>query len=912
MFSQLRLRIQAALHRRHLERDLEEEVAYHLQRRADSLREAGDPDPEHAALRRFGNPASLRENLRDQWTFPRLESVWQDTRYAARLLRNSPGFTAVAVLSLALGIGANTSIFTVIDAILLKTLPVPEPSQLVILRNATKIEKDLRWSRTGSMGGLDKESGLRTSSVFPYLAFQELQAQLTSASVFAFASLFDIHTVVQGRASMGSGHMVSGNYFQVLGVHPGLGRLLVEADDRPGAPRAAVVSHRFWQTALASDPAVIGRTLGINAVGFTIVGVTPPGFYGVSVGGFISAPDVYVPLQAQPLLAPYTPHSSRSIFQAPDFLWLNIMARTRPGASRQSTASEATSLWRQFILEQGFSKDPVRDDFRIIALAGAQGIDSLRTKFERPLLMLQVVVALVLLIACANLASLLLARSESRRREINVRLALGAARARLFRQFLTESLLLGALAASLGVLLAQWGTQVLVAALFERDVALRLQIQPDLRVLLFSLTLSLLTVFLFGLAPAFRATRTSLAPELHRMARTAFLSRAVIVTQVALSLVLLAGAALFLRTLQNLYSVQLGFNKENVLIFAVDPTRNGMRDQQLVNFYEALRARLRVIPGVRSVSASNETLMSGWYSSSMIAMNGESAAGSQPISMRYLRVTPDFFETMGIPLPSGRGILESDTAAAPSVAVLSETAARLVAPSGSPLGRSFQWTGKWRGKEVTVVGVARDTRSHELSQPVEPTLYVPYLQGPWDVGRLQFELRTAVPARDVLPLVHQAVQALDANLPPYQFRTQSEQVDERFALQRVLARACTAFGLMALLLASIGIYGIIAHSTTRRTAEIGVRVALGARPADVIWLVLRQAAFLAALGILAGLALSLASARLIEASLYQVKATDPAALAAAAAVLALTVFAAGLLPARRAAKVNPVAALKYE
>lgn len=912
MFTQLRLRVKAALHRRRLERDLEEELAYHLQRRTDSLREAGEPDPHHAALRRFGNPASLRENLHDQWTFPRLESIWQDLRYAARQLRNSPGFTAVAVLSLALGIAANTSIFTVIDTLLLKTLPVPEPGQLLVLRNGSKAEKNLRWSRRGSMGGLDKETGLRTSSVFPYAALQKFRTQLTSASVFSFASLFDIHTVVRGRASMSSGHMVSGNYFHVLGVQPALGRLLDESDDRAGAPPAAVVSHRFWQTVLASDPSVVGRTLGVNTVSFTIVGVAPPEFYGVSVGGFISSPDVYVPLHAQPQLAPETMEPGQSIFQAPDFLWLNIMARTRPGSSRQSTAAEATSLWRQFVLEEGFSKDPAADDFRILAISGAQGIDALRGRLEKPLLMLQVVVALVLLIACANLASLLLARSETRRREITVRLALGAARTRLLRQFLTESLLLGALAASLGVLLAQWGTRILVSALFEREDALRLQLQPDLRVLLFSLTLTLLTVLLFGLAPAFRATRTSLAPELHRTARTAFLSRAVIVTQVALSLVLLAGAGLFLRTLQNLYSVQLGFNKENVLIFAIDPTRNGMRDQQLVNFYESLRARLRGVPGVRSVSASNETLMSGWYSDSRIVMNAETGAGAQPVSMRYLRVTPDFFETMGIPLPAGRGILESDTAAAPSIAVMSEAAARRVAPSGSPVGRTFQWTGKWRGKDVTVVGVARDTRPHDFIQPIEPTLYVPYVQGPWPVGRLQFELRTAVPARQVLPLVRQAVQDLDPNLPLYQIRTQSEQVDDRFTLQRVLARACTGFGVMALLLACIGIYGIIAHSAARRTAEIGVRVALGARPADVVWLVLHQAALLASIGILIGIALSLASARLVEASLYQVKATDPVALAAAVFILAFTVLAAGFLPARRSAKVDPVSALKYE
>ncbi|WP_321472085.1 ABC transporter permease [uncultured Paludibaculum sp.] len=912
MLSELRLRIKAALHRRRLERDLEEEVAYHLQRRADSLRADGNPDPENAALRRFGNPASLREDLHDQWTFPRLESIWQDTRYAARLLRNSPGFTAVAVLSLALGIGANTSIFTVIDTLLLKTLPVPEPGQLLILHNGSKSQKDLRWSRRGSMGGLDKETGLRTSSVFPYPAFQQLQTRLTSASVFAFASLFDIHTVVQGRASMSSGHMVSGNYFHVLGVRPALGRLLDEADDRAGAPLVAVVSHRFWQTVLTADPAILGRTLRVNAVDFVVVGVAPPGFYGVSVGGFISAPDVYVPLHVQPQLTPDWVDPGQSAFQAADFLWLNLMARTRPGASRQSTAAEATNLWRQFIVDQGFAKDPARDDFRVLAKSGAQGIDSLRSKFERPLLMLQVVVALVLLIACANLASLLLARSESRRREIHVRLALGAARARLFRQFLTESLLLGALAALLGALLAQWGTRILVAALFERDDALRLQIQPDLRVLLFSLALSLLTVFLFGLAPAFRATRTSLVPELHRMARTALLSRAIIVTQVALSLVLLAGAALFLRTLQNLYSIQLGFNKQNILIFAIDPTRNGVRDQQLVSFYESLRARLRTIPGVHSVSASNETLMSGWYSNSMIEMTGGRNAGSRPISTRFLRVTPDFFETMGIPLTQGRGVLESDTESAPSVAVMSEAAARRVAPGGSPVGRTFQWTGKWRGKDVTVVGVARDTRSHDFSQPIEPTLYVPYRQGPWDVGRLQFELRTTVSARDVLPQVRQAVQDLDANLPLYQIRTQTEQIDDRFALQRVLARACTAFGVVALLLACIGIYGIIAHAAARRTAEIGVRVALGARPADVVWLVLRQAALLACAGIVAGVALSLLSARLIEASLYQVKATDPVALAAAAAILALTVLAAGFLPARRASRVDPVAALKYE
>lgn len=912
MFTQLRLRLQAALHRRRLEKDLEEELAYHLQRRADSLREAGEPDPEHAALRRFGNPASLRENLHDQWTFPRLESVWQDLRYAARQLRNSPGFTAVAVISLALGIGANTSIFTVIDTLLLRTLPVPEPGQLLILRNGSKAGKNLRWSSTGSMGSLDKETGLRTSSVFPFTAFQKLQSRLSSASVFAFASLSDIHTVVRGRASVSSGHMVSGNYFQALGVRPGLGRLLDEADDRAGAAPAAVVSYRFWQSALASDPAVIGSTLAVNTVHLTIVGVAPPGFYGVSIGGFISSPDIYVPLQAQPKLLPDWLQSGHSAFQSPDFLWLNIMARMRPGSTRQSTAAEATSLWREFILEEGFSKDPARDGFRVLALPGAQGIDSLRSSVERPLVLLQIVVGLVLLIACANLASLLLARSETRRREITVRLALGAARVRLFRQFLTESLLLGVLAASFGVLLAQWGTRLLVSALFDRDDALRLQVQPDLRVLMFSLALTLLTVLLFGLAPAYRALRATLAPGLHRTARTALLSRAVIVTQVALSLVLLAGAGLFLRTLQNLHSIQLGFNKENVLIFAIDPTRNGVRDQQLVNFYEALRARLRGIPGVRSVSASNETLMSGWYSSSMVVMNGESGAAGQPISMRFLRVTPDFFETMGIPLSAGRAILESDTAAAPSVAVMSEAAAHRVVPSGSPLGRSFQWSGKWRGKDVTVIGVARDTRPHDFKQPIEPTLYLPYVQGPWPVGRLQFELRTAVPARQVLPQLRQAVQDLDANLPLYQIRTQSEQVEDRFTQQRVLARACTGFGLMALLLACIGIYGVIAHSAAHRTAEFGVRVALGARPIDVVWLVLRQAALLALLGIIAGIALSLASARLVEASLYQVKAADPAVLAAAAFILAFTVLAAGFLPARQSSKVDPVSALKCE
>lgn len=912
MLSELLLRLKAARHRRRLERDLDEELAYHLQRRAESLRAAGEPDPELAAQRRFGNPGALRESLRDLWTFPRLESIGQDLRYAARLLRNSPGFTLVAVLSVALAIGANTAIFTVIDNLLLKTLPLPEPGRLIILRNGVKPSVNLRISRRGNMGSRDGATGLQTGSTFPYPALERFQQRMATASVLGFTNLGDVQAVVNGRATMGAGHLVSGNYFQVLGARPALGRLLDPSDDQPGAPRAAVLSYRFWQKEFGSDPAAIGRTLNVNTVNFTVVGIADPSFYGVSAGGFISSPDVYLPLHAQPRLVPEWVEPGESAFQQSDFFWVNLMARARTGANSAAVAAETTALWRQFVRENGFSADPVRDGFTVLTSPGAQGIDSLRTRFQRPLLMLQVVVALVLLIACANLASLLLARAEARRREIHVRLALGAARGRLFRQFLTESLLLGSLACGLGVLLAHWGTRLLAAALFTTGEELGISLRPDLRVMLFSFGISLLAILLFGLAPALRAAGSGVVPHLSRMGRTAFVSRVVIVTQVALSLVLLAGSGLFLRTLQNLYSIELGFDKQNLLLFTADPTRNGLRGQPLAAFYDNLRTRLAVLPGVQSVSASNETLLSGWYSSTTIAMDVAPGSARQAVSVHYLRVLPEFFETLGVPVRLGRGIQATDTESAPAVAVISEAAARLIAPQGTALGRTFQYGGKWAGRQVTVVGVARDTRAHNFDSPIAPTIYVPYRQGPWEPSRLQFELRTPLPVRDILPQVRQVLRELDPKLPLYSVRTQSEQVDERFVLQRVLARACTGFALVALLLACIGIYGIIAHAASRRTAEIGVRVALGARPVDVSWLVLRQAALLSAIGIAVGLALSMWAARLIEAVLYQVKATDPVSFAAAAAVLAFTVLAAGYWPARRATRLDPVSALKVD
>ena len=861
-----------------------------------------------------------------------------DLHYAIRLLLKSPGFTAVAVLSLALGIGANTALFSVVDAMLLKMLPVKDPERLVLFRSMAPREFS-PGSYTGN-AGRDPMTGQRWMTSFPHQSFQRMREQESALSdIFAFGGV-SLNVNANGRADVAIGQAVSGNYFAVLGVQPWRGRVLTEDDDKPASSPVAVLSHRYWQQRFGANMAVIGQQINLNNVAFTVAGITPPGFEGTMDAG--STQDVTIPISWEPQL--YVEHE-RSRMHGAGVWWLRLMGRLKPGATAEQARTQLESAFHHSVVEhrtarqaqaQASGAHPIapldpKDYPRLFVDPGGQGEMNSRQYYAPSLYLLLGVVGLVLLIACANVANLLLSRAASRQKELGVRLALGAGKWRLIRQLLTESVLLSGLGGVMGVLFALWIKDGLLAVGDWGGRGMR-AFNPELdwRVLGFTVALSLATGILFGLAPAWRATKVDLTPTLKdgRHGSSALsrslLSRGLVVLQVALSLLLLVGAGLFVRTLLNLQRVDPGFNTSNLLLFEIRPGLIGYKDEKLERLYQELVERLEAVPGVRKVTFSSDSLLSRGSSSRGVYLR--SALNAPPDKEGRIKesgegyinhVRENFLEAMEMPLLAGRTLREQDDARGPKVVIVNQTFVKRYFPNENPIGKRFAFASD-KPDEIEIVGLAKDAKYTRQRDEIPPTIYLPWRQGLRSMSGATLELRTEGDLTTVVAAVRQAARAVDENLPLDNVRTQVEQAEETLAMERLFAKLLTLFGLLAQQLAAIGLFGVLAYSVSQRTQEIGIRMALGAGRRDVLKMIVRQGMVLALLGVLLGLVGAYVLTKYLESwmnlsrMLFGVKPSDPMTYGVIAVLLTLVALVACFVPARRATKVDPMVALRCE
>ena len=816
-----------------------------------------------------------------------LDALRQDLRYSFRNLRSSPGFAAVAIFSLALGIGANTAIFSLIDAVMLKYLPVSHPEELLqvaLPQNGTNFTNPL-WEALR-----DREQ------VF--------------SGVFAWGlARFNLNRA--GEARYAPGVWASGSYFTTLGLHTAIGRTFTQADDKRGCPATAVLGYDFWQKEYAGRPDVLGRSVSLEGHPFEIIGVVQAGFYGLQVG---NAADIFVPICSEPVI-----RGEASSLDKRSNWWLLVIGRPKPGLDQRSVTAGlktiAPQVYAATILLDWRPEDKREYERRTFeAIPGGNGVSFVRTQYRQALLVLMGAVGMVLLIACANVANLLLARAALRQREIAIRMAIGAGRTRLVRQFLTESLLLSLAGAALGVLFAQWGSRMLLGFLPAFGSRAFLDLTVDLRVLLFTIGAAVLTGLLFGLAPAWRGTRAQPQTAMKAHARGVAeghsrfsLGKSLVILQVALSMVLVAGAGLMLRTFGKLASVDAGFERDHVLLVRTDLRNARHPSDELPAAFEDMRVRLKALPGVISTSFSDVTPISGSSSNISIEVEGF-VAKSRRDSVAYTnRVSRGFFETFSTPLLQGRDFDPHDVGGAPMVAIVNEALAKKFFSGANPVGRYFRTNLFKPGPPIQVIGLVRDAKYRNLREEALPTFYTPLAQEEHFYPFTTFELRGIGDVASLVPAEKSAIADVNPDVT-VEFRTLAVQVAESLSRERLLATLSGFFGALALLLATVGLYGVMSYSVARRTNEIGIRMALGAEQARV----LRMVSVLIGVGLAAGAAAALASTRFVASLLYGVTPNDPITLALAAAVLASVAAFAGYLPAHRASRLDPMTALREE
>jgi predicted permease len=843
-----------------------------------------------------------------------------DLKHAYRMLLQSKGWTLVVLLSLAIGIGATTALFTAVNGLLLQTIPVRDPGALAILKwtgknNMVRSSSDYGFSQP--------HNGQNVRSTFSNAIYQQLKtANQTMTDVIAGTSLESFNFASDGSSEIATSFGVSGNYFKALGVSAIAGRTIEESDEQPDAELTAVISHTFWQRRFAGDRSVVGKTVRLNNIPVTLVGVLPPSFTGIQRMAENSR-DVFVPFLKEPQLV--TPGARgledgpppKPRIEEPTNWYLQIAGRLKPGATIEQVkgnlagpfeqaarggmaAFEAALTDQQRKLQRNQREGDAVPE--LLVLPGARGIYDLDRTASRSASVLSAVVILLLLIVCANVANLLLSRAAARYREVSVRLSMGASRRRLVRQLLTESLLLSGTGGALGIVLGYWSKKLLP---FGQNTAI------DAQVLAFVAGISMLTGLTFGLIPALRATQVDLASAMKENSRSVvgartWLSKALLVTQVAVSVMLLIGAGLFVRTLQNLRSVDIGFNASNILMFRVNPALNRYSPARTNQLYERLQSSLAALPGVQSVSFTRNALLSGSTSITGIYQQGQAEKEAKDIY--YMAVGPKFFDTMRIPLVMGRDFDERDVANPGNSAIINETAAKKYWPNENPIGQRFGQNIEESGK-TEIIGVIRDTKYDSVRDAAPPTMYMPIGAG---TRSLTVMMRTATDPATLTETVRGAMQQIDPDVPMTGITTQSDQVDARFAQERLFALAYSLFGGLALLLACIGLFGLMSYSVSRRTNEIGIRMALGAQRAGVVGMVLRESMLMVAIGVIVGLAGALAGGRFVESVLFGLSTTDALTIGGAIAVTALVSLAAGYLPARRAARVDPMVALRYE
>jgi predicted permease len=843
------------------------------------------------------------------------DSVWQDIRFGTRQLLKSPGFTFVAILSLALGIGANTAIFTLINNLMLKSLPVHDPKQLVSFG---------KGFGGGEMDGI----GPGPLDLFPYDFYKRVEQEHPEfQGICAFGS-FSTEVSVRfgssnsGPATQAVSHLVSGNFFSVLGAEPMMGRAILPSDaDAPGRNPVAVISHRYWQQALSSDPAIIGRAITVNGTSFTVVGVMPAAFYGVDLNE--ESADMWVPItmQREIMLQP-------TLLNPGGLFWLHMMGRRKPGATVEQAQAWVTAQLQQFMLDRegsqvsAFRKEEIRKIY-VPLLPGEGGISNLRELYAQPLKILMGVVVLVLLIACANLANFLIAKAASREREISTRLALGSSRSRIVRQILTETLLLSFTGGIFGLILAYAGSRLLINFVISGSPHTALSPTPDLHVLAFTFTISILTGLLFGLVPALRVSRIGMAGALNATTRTAasagggssrLLPKLLVTAQVMLSLILLAGAGLFVRTLRNLQNQDVGFNRSNVLMVSINPKFAGYKPEQLNSLYNRMLERLDALPGIRSATISGGPPMSGSSWSAGVAIEGYAAKPNEDRSTQLNRVGPRYFETLGIPLLQGRTIGEDDTATSLRAVVVNKTMAEHFFPHGDAVGQRLKVEEPGTGDGLwQIVGVVRDTKLNSVREKPQRMTYVALEQLTGDDSYAYWlQIQTAGDPAKVAGEVRAALAEIDPNLSILEVKTISEQLDHLIDRERLISQLSTFFSLLALSLACIGLYGVMTYNVVRRTNEIGIRIALGAQKNGVLWMVLKESLLLLGIGVVLGVPAALAASHAVQSQLFGLAPSDPSTLVLAVLVISGVTLAAAYFPARRAAGIDPMVALRYE
>lgn len=833
----------------------------------------------------------------------------RDVQHALRILWQTKGWTAIVLLSLALGIGVNTTLFSAINGLLLKTLAVHEPENLVRFRWTG--DNQMATSRS-SYGYMEPTAmGQRVMPTFSYRVFEELQkANQSLSGMFACVPGGRVNVVTDGHAELASAFLATGSYFQVLRVPAFIGRTLLPDDDRPDAPPVGMLSYGYWERRFGSDPGVIGKTISVNGISITVVGVTPPDYTGIQRLGD-SAADVHLPLALDHQLG-----DDYKRLERPTWWWLEIVGRLKPGITAQQVEGNlegvfeeaARAGWESYYAglsedERALQRNQNHTSVpKLDVASAARGVYDTSPTSSRSISILGVVVTLILLIVCANVANLLLSRATSRQKEISIRLSVGATRFRLIRQLLTESLLMALLGGALAMAVAYWCRGLLP---IPNPPPL------DWSVFAFAAGVSLVTGLLFGTIPALRATRVDLAGTLKETSRSVtrsrtLLGKALAVSQVALSLILLVGAGLFLQTLANLRNVEVGFNTRQLLLVSLDATVNGYDNERSPQLFKQMQERFQAIPSVESVSYSQTALLAGstWTSTIHLQDSPEKEGDAH-----MMTVSSEFFSTLGIPLLMGRGFETSDSKEAPKVALINQAAARAYFPEGSPLGRRFGFSPE-KMNEVEIIGVVGDAKYSSVRDEAPPTVYQPYAQNPY--SRVAFEIRTQLEPRTVVPSVREAVAQLDPNLPIGNISTQAEELEERYAQERLFAMAYTLFGALALLLACIGLFGLMSYNVSRRTNEIGIRMALGAHRKRVIGMVLKESLVLVTIGVAIGIGIALFASRLVASLLYDLAPNDPSTIVAATLLMLLVSALAGYLPAYRASRVDPMRALHHE
>ena len=871
--------------------DLQDEIRSHLEMQIeDNLRQGmSAKEARQAALRKFGGVDQVKEQYRTRRGLPFIETTLQDLRYAIRMLLKAPGFTTVAVISLALGIGANTAIFSLTDAVLLRNLPVKEPGKLYQIAHSG-------------------DRGIDEGNNFPL--FEQIRNHNQSFSEVMAFNPNQWKVTVDGETEIVSGQVVTGNYFSVLGVNPIIGRTLTpDDDDLEKASPVAVISYTYWQHRLSRDPNVLGKTIVIDLVPFTIVGVTPPEFFGLQTG---RSSEISVPLSMHSRVG------SGGGLGARDFWWnLPIIGRLKPGVTPEQAGAEVDVLTQQFLDAIRMKPERRKASFaRAELLPAGKGLGELRKQFSYSLYILTVAVALVLLIACANVAGLLLARSKARRKEIAIRLAIGAGRAKLVRQLITESILLSVLGGTLGLLFAYWFSDFLISLVPQASSPLLLHFVPDARILVFTFGVSVITGVLFGLAPALGTMNIDLSLLLkdnrHGVTDHSRFGpgKALIVFQIALSMMLLVGAGLFARSLQNLQNVKTGFDRDHILLVDINCYGTNYKDEKLTAMHRELLERMNALPGIRSASLSTASPFTGGIDSLKVSLPGiaEQIGGEE---IKIAVVAPRYFETMGVQLAAGREIDSRDTQQSPKTAVISESVSRLYFENQSPVGRHINIGGSSKDDEYEIVGIAKDVYLGNLRK--EPTRII-YLssQQSWTRPSLTFVLNSTLDENSLAAQVRSTIQSVGRDIPITSIKKLNARITDSLVQERIVAMLSSFFGIVALLLSCIGLYGVMSYAVSRSTNEIGIRMALGAQRSNVLWMILRQTLALVAIGVVIGLPAAIAFTRLTTSLLYNLSPTDPATLSMVSLLLVCVGIFAGYLPARRATKVDPMIALRCE